>query len=74
MEQELNKLLDTTVSGANKPFLTNELQRFAALFGRFLQEEGPSVDWSRIQKLPEEAVKNYATLAPPKDDHVWNSY
>lgn len=37
-------------------FYKKEMERFAALFGRFLQEEGPSVDWNRIEKLPEGAV------------------
>lgn len=44
------------------------MERFATLFGRFLQEEGPSVHWDNIQKLPTEAVKNYATLSAPKDE------
>lgn len=52
------------------------MQRFASLFGRFLQEEGPSVEWDRIQKLPAEAVKDYATLSAAKDTNTvstrWN--
>lgn len=70
MEHELQRLLQTATA-ESKPFLDNEMKRFASLFGRFLQEAGPSVDWSKIQKLPEEAVKNYATLmAPPSDDKI----
>lgn len=46
------------------------MERFAALFGRFLQEEGPSVEWDKIQKLPQDAVKEYATLSAPKDEEL----
>lgn len=69
MEQELQNLLQTC-DADQKPFLNSEMNRFASLFSRFLQEDGPSVDWAKIQKLPEEAVKNYATLVPPKEDKV----
>lgn len=69
MEHELQRLLQSATA-ESKPFLENEMKRFASLFGRFLQEAGPSVDWSKIQKLPEEAVKNYATLVAPKDDKI----
>lgn len=53
-----------------KQFYGNEMERFSALFGRFLQEEGPSVEWDRIQKLPGDAVKDYASLTAQKDDKV----
>lgn len=67
-EQELKTLLETVDDENLKKFYANEMDRFSALFGRFLQEEGPSVEWDKIQKLPEDAVKNYATLSAPKDE------
>lgn len=70
MELELQRLVDTVTVADRKPFLDNEMKRFAALFGRFLQEDGPSVDWAKIQKLPEEAVKQYKTLQAPADDAI----
>lgn len=70
MEQELHKLVQTTKTPEQKPFLANEMNRFASLFGRFLQEDGPSVEWDKIQRLPEEAVKQYSTLPAPKDDAI----
>lgn len=70
MEQELQKLVQTTKTPEQKPFLDNEMNRFASLFGRFLQEDGPSVEWDKIQRLPEEAVKQYNTLPAPKDDAI----
>lgn len=66
---ELDKLLKTS-NDELKPFLTGEMGRFSSLFRRFLSEVGPSVDWEKIQKLPEEAVRHYATLSLPKEDQV----
>lgn len=68
--QELKSLLQTVPDEDTRKFYSNEMQRFASLFGRFLQEEGPSVEWDRIQKLPAEAVKNYSSLTAPKDANV----
>lgn len=69
-EQELQTLLNTQKDEELKAFYANEMERFAALFGRFLQEEGPSVDWDRIEKLPADAVKDYATLKNPTDKNL----
>lgn len=33
-----------------------QLDEFAKLYERFLLEDGPSVDWEKIEKLPENAV------------------
>lgn len=43
------------------------MKSFASLFGRFLQEDGPSVEWNRIEKLPEDAVKAYSSLQTPSN-------
>lgn len=67
-ELELKTLLATINNEELKSFYSNEMERFAALFGRFLQEEGPSVEWDKIQKLPEGAVKEYAELSAPKGE------
>lgn len=67
-EQELDKLLETLPKPDQKHFYKNEMTRFSSLFGRFLQEEGPSVEWDRIEKLPSEAVINYTTLKAPSSD------
>lgn len=70
LEKELDKLLQTSPNEEDQAFDTNEMARFSALFSRFLQEEGPSVDWDHIQKLPTDAVKNYDTLKTPTDESV----
>lgn len=69
-ELELKTLLNTVDNDELRSFYSNEMERFAALFGRFLQEEGPSVEWDKIQKLPVDAVKDYATLSAPKDENM----
>ncbi|XP_055298269.1 UTP--glucose-1-phosphate uridylyltransferase isoform X1 [Sitodiplosis mosellana] len=69
-ELELKTLLNTLKTDEQKNFYDNEMERFAALFGRFLQEEGPSVEWDKIQKLPANAVQDYATLTAPKDENT----
>lgn len=67
-ELELKTLLNTVKSDDVRSFYDNEMERFASLFGRFLQEEGPSVEWDKIQKLPADAVQDYASLTKPKDE------
>lgn len=69
LEVELDKLLKTS-NDELKPFLGGEMTRFSTLFSKFLSEVGPSVDWEKIQKLPEDAVRHYATLSAPKEDQV----
>lgn len=70
LEKELDGLLQTTKDEELRSFQGTEMARFASLFGRFLQEEGPSVEWDKIQKLPTEAVKNYDTLRTPSENSV----
>lgn len=64
LQQELDKLL-ATAPDARKTSVEKELGGFAQLFHRFLQEEGPSVDWERIEKLPENAVSHHRTSKVP---------
>lgn len=64
LERELDKLIETA-PGDKKDAFREEMTSFASLFGRFLQEDGPSVAWNRIEKLPEGAVKDYSHLQTP---------
>lgn len=70
LEKELDKLLQTSPNDELKQFDISEMGRFTKLFGRFLQEEGPSVEWNNMQKLPAEAVRNYDTLKTPTEESV----
>lgn len=69
LDVELDKLLKTSNDELTS-FLSGEMIRFSSLFRRFLSEVGPSVDWEKIQKLPEDAVRHYATLSAPPEDQV----
>lgn len=71
LEKELSNLVQTTSEPEKTPFLQNEMNRFASLFNHFLQEDGPSVDWNRIEKLPADAVKDYSSLQlPTENQHI----
>lgn len=67
-EFELQTLLNSVNNEEQQSVYTKQMERFAKLFGRFTQEEGPSVLWDKIEKLRADAVKDYATLSIPKDD------
>lgn len=67
---ELQTLLSTLSNEEQQSVYSKQMERFAKLFGRFTQEEGPSVLWDKIEKLPADAVKDYATLSVPKDDNA----
>ncbi|XP_017136672.1 UTP--glucose-1-phosphate uridylyltransferase isoform X2 [Drosophila miranda] len=71
LENDVDRLLQTTEQ-VRRPALQAEMGRFADLFGRFLQEEGPALDWNKIQKLPENAVMNYSNLKLPKNEQIRN--
>ncbi|KAM7356908.1 UDP-glucose pyrophosphorylase isoform 1-T1 [Cochliomyia hominivorax] len=69
LENDLDRLLQTA-EPEKRPVLQQEMSRFSDLFGRFLQEEGPSIDWNKIQKLPENAVMDYSSLKAPKNEQI----
>lgn len=66
LERELESLTQTAPDDKKESF-KDEMKSFASLFGRFLQEDGPSVEWKRMEKLPEGAVKDYSSLQAPSD-------
>ncbi|MCL4124611.1 UNVERIFIED_CONTAM: hypothetical protein GTU68_030512 [Idotea baltica] len=63
---EVQRLLGTASSPV-KEQMQKELEGFERLFGRFINETGPSIDWDRIQKLPDSDVRRYETLGTPAD-------
>nr|QBH73768.1 UTP-glucose-1-phosphate uridylyltransferase 2 [Embidopsocus sp. OG1942] len=71
LQHELDKLLETAPE-MRKPGLKKQYDGFAALFERFLQEEGPSVDWNKIEKLPADAVINHHDLQEPSTDEIYH--
>ncbi|KAG7209035.1 hypothetical protein KM043_015198 [Ampulex compressa] len=69
LQQELEKLEGTAVGEKAEEF-HRQFEGFGHLFNRFLQEEGPSLEWERIQKLPENAVRDYNSLPSPETEAV----
>uniref|UniRef100_A0A8C7XQC9 Uncharacterized protein n=1 Tax=Oryzias sinensis TaxID=183150 RepID=A0A8C7XQC9_9TELE len=55
MQAELQKLLGTA-SGSEEEVAKKNFEGFTNLFQRFLQVKGPSVEWVKIQRPPEDSV------------------
>lgn len=66
LKRELELIVETAPERKKEEF-KDEMDRFSNLFNRFLQEDGPSVDWNRIEKLVPESVKDYSTLTMPTE-------
>jgi UTP--glucose-1-phosphate uridylyltransferase len=70
-ETELDKLMQNELDGLlasapadQKESWSHEFSGFRQLYGRYLRAR-PTVDWSKIQKLPENAVHPYDRLQEP---------
>ncbi|XP_076098778.1 UTP--glucose-1-phosphate uridylyltransferase-like isoform X2 [Mytilus galloprovincialis] len=69
MGKELQKLI-LTAPASQQDLARTELAGFEQLFGRYLQETGPSVLWDKIKLLPEGGAKPYNDLARPETAKV----
>ncbi|KAK9694083.1 UTP--glucose-1-phosphate uridylyltransferase [Popillia japonica] len=69
LQKELSKLADSAPD-IRRNHVKAEFDGFAALFTRFLEEQGPSVQWEKIEKLHNDAVRDYKTLETPTTDVV----
>ena len=63
MSLELEQLLKT-VPDQCKNEKRKELADFMKLFEKFINEPGPSINWGKIEKLPEDSVRETVTHAP----------
>ncbi|RXM28924.1 UTP--glucose-1-phosphate uridylyltransferase [Acipenser ruthenus] len=65
MKQDLERL-QATACKAEAEITRKDFEGFMKLFHRFLQEKGPSVDWGKIQRPPEDSHlnKTYNTDVP----------
>ncbi|NWS97911.1 UGPA uridylyltransferase, partial [Mionectes macconnelli] len=61
MKVELDKILATAHSNEIE-HTKKDLEGFKKLFHRFLQEKGPSVDWGKIQRPPEDSIQPYEKI------------
>ncbi|GLG93244.1 hypothetical protein R5R35_006552 [Gryllus longicercus] len=67
LQHELDRLLGSAPE-AHRALAQGQLDGFARLFDRFLRDEGPSVQWENIERLPENAVCDYNSLVQPSTD------
>lgn len=64
LKKELDRLIEEQPENSREG-CRKELEGFENLFSRFLSEDGPSIDWAKIQKLPEGSIRDYSELRPP---------
>lgn len=69
LKNELEKILSTAPT-AQITTIKKDFDGFENLFERFIQEEGPSVDWEKIQRLQEGSVRQYDSLEIPNTEMV----
>lgn len=69
LAHELEKFLTACPAGL-KEDSQKDFEGFEKLFGRFINESGPSLEWNDIQKLPEGSVRKYADLSGPDSSAV----
>ncbi|CAH1101475.1 unnamed protein product [Psylliodes chrysocephalus] len=70
LQKELEKILQTIKEPTKLDETKKQYNGFTKLFTRFLDETGPSVDWEKIERLPDDAVRDYTTLQKPTADLV----
>jgi len=68
---ELEKLLKTCSEG-NREDTEREFLGFRKLFVRFLRDPTSSVQWDKIEKLPDGAVCDYSALPTPPSSQIKN--
>nr|QBH73777.1 UTP-glucose-1-phosphate uridylyltransferase 2 [Nicoletia phytophila] len=69
LQYELERMLQRLPDNQREVFKV-QFDGFSKLYGRFLQEEGPSMNWDRIEKLPDDAVRDYGTLPTPTTEEI----
>lgn len=61
LTHELQKL-SVTCPQPLRETVQQDFDGFEKLFGRFINESGPSVEWDRIQRLPDSAVSYWVCI------------
>ncbi|XP_021951717.1 UTP--glucose-1-phosphate uridylyltransferase isoform X2 [Folsomia candida] len=69
VEAELKELV-ATCPEEDKAGVEKEFEGFKGIFNKFLQSSKTSVDWPKIEKLPEGAVRDYKTLPSPSSNEI----
>lgn len=71
LDSELTKLKNAAPANRQEE-IKEQFEGFKELYARFLEESGPSVEWDRIEKLPNNAVRDYKSLSTPTKDCIHN--
>lgn len=71
LNKELEKLVKTA-KPEHQSHIRVQFDGYERLFARYLLERGESVDWSKINLLPENMVKPYNELKGPDTDSLCN--
>jgi len=61
MQHDIEGLLDQ-LPPLKREARATDLHGFSRLFERFLNETGPSIDWEKIERLPEGSVSTARAL------------
>merc|ERR1711915_538924 len=72
LSMELDKLVRTLPEG-RKHVVDQDFDGFKRLFGKFINETGPSVIWDKIEKLPHGAIQPYSSLPAAENKEVIRS-
>merc|ERR1719244_1029657 len=56
-----------TMPEGSRQVVEQDFEGFKKLFGKFIHETGPSVEWEKIEKLPAEAIQSYNHLPANTD-------
>lgn len=69
LKKELENLLSSAPPKYQKQ-MKHDFDGFEHLFERFLQEDGPSIQWDKLQKLEEGSVRHYDSLEMPSTEVI----
>ncbi|XP_051241468.1 UTP--glucose-1-phosphate uridylyltransferase isoform X1 [Dicentrarchus labrax] len=64
-EESMHRELEALLNTANKPeaeISRKDFDGFKKIFHRFLQVKGPSVDWAKINRPPEDSIQPYEKI------------
>lgn len=69
LKSELEKIASSAPPSQQQSF-RKSFEGFANLFDRFIQEDGPSIEWNKIQRLHEGSVRDYDSLEVPTTELI----
>ncbi|CAB0041958.1 unnamed protein product [Trichogramma brassicae] len=69
LEHELARI-SLTAEGLEKHAIEHQNEGFKRLFERFIEGSGSTFNWDKIQKLPDDAIKDYDALPEPASEEI----